>query len=196
MARTARPTTARAALSACLAWPMPREHAAVSVGFAQDCVRARVRRRRTAELRRRRRECRGARSELCESTNSLVASAAIADTRRRFAHLLARLMRASAVACTARHMHASAHPTTHTPDCDDGHRWQLDRRVGVQRLEVLVAVMLARERRSPARSMQRRSRRCHRGCSRWSRTLWRRSDMPTPPTSEELRVRGARASCH
>jgi hypothetical protein len=28
-----------------------------------------------------------------------------------------------------------------------GHRWQLDRRVGVQRLEVLVVVMLARERR-------------------------------------------------
>jgi hypothetical protein len=32
-------------------------------------------------------------------------------------------------------------------DCDEGRRWQLDRRVGVQRLEVLVAVMLARERR-------------------------------------------------
>jgi hypothetical protein len=31
------------------------------------------------------------------------------------------------------------------------------RRVGVQRLEVLVAVMLARERRAPARSVQRRS---------------------------------------
>ena len=31
------------------------------------------------------------------------------------------------------------------------------RRVGVQRLAVLVAVMLARERRAPARSVQRRS---------------------------------------
>ena len=38
----------------------------------------------------------------------------------------------------------------HTQDCDEGHRWQRDRRVGVQRLEVLVAVMLASERRIAA----------------------------------------------
>ncbi len=56
-------------------------------------------------------------------------------------------MRASDGARTDGHTHACAHPTAHTGDCDEGHRWQLGRRVGVQRLEVLVAVMLARERR-------------------------------------------------
>ena len=38
--------------------------------------------------------------------------------------------------------------------------------VGVQRLEVLVTVMLARERRTPARSLQRRSPRLLRGRAR------------------------------
>ncbi len=38
----------------------------------------------------------------------------------------------------------------HAQDCDERRRWRLDRRVGVQRLEVLVAVMLARERRALA----------------------------------------------
>ena len=40
------------------------------------------------------------------------------------------------------------------------------RHVGVQRLEVLVAVMLSRERRTPARSVQRRSPRLLRGRAR------------------------------
>jgi hypothetical protein len=50
--------------------------AEVSVCFVQECVRALVCRRRTAELCRRRRECRHARNELCDSVNTLVTSAA------------------------------------------------------------------------------------------------------------------------
>jgi hypothetical protein len=44
------------------------------------------------------------------------------------------------------------------------------RPVGVQRLEVLVAVMLSRERHTPARSVQRRSPRLLRGRARDSST--------------------------
>jgi hypothetical protein len=55
-------------------------------------------------------------------------------------------MRAWAGARTAGNTHAYRHTTTHAQDCDERRRWQLDLHVGVQ-LEVLVVVMLTRERR-------------------------------------------------
>jgi hypothetical protein len=69
----------------------------------------------------------------------------------------------------------------------------------VQRLEVLVAVMLARERRAPAdarptaaRSWPRRSPRFRRARSRWSQTRWLRWAMPSwaVPTREGLQGTG------